>query len=122
MPMGSTRSYNEFMSAQILRNNTPAPPRRVNPNRIFFPRNLRDAIPDLPTCIGRDLVLDSMQGRPTRTPWFGKRVQLNLVAKETGKLKGEFVVQIDVAPEAARALAETLMRLADQAEQKTQHS
>src|SRR5580698_6134882 len=99
------------MPAQIPATSMPAERRRLHPNRIFFPRELRDAIPDLPTCIGRDLVVDSMSGRPTDNRWFGKRVQLSLVTKETGKLTGEFVVQIDFAPDAARALAQTLTRL-----------
>jgi hypothetical protein len=107
------------MPAQISGTSLPASRRRLHPNRIFFPRELRDAIPDLPTCLGRELAVEAVLGRPTSgTPWFGEGVQLNLVAKETGKLTGEFVVQIYFAPDAARALAETLTRLADQAERK----
>lgn len=40
-----------------------------------------------------------------------------MLVKETGKLNGEFVVVVDLQPEAARALAETLTRLADEAEE-----
>jgi hypothetical protein len=36
--------------------------------------------------------------------------------KETGKLTGEFTVFIDLQPEAARALAGTLVKLADEVE------
>ena len=99
--------------------NLPSKPglrRRLNPNRIFFPRALRDAIPDMPTCIGRDLVLDSMSGRAGNHFWFGPCVQLDLLAKETGKLTGEFPLRVSLSVEAARALADTLTRLAEQAE------
>jgi hypothetical protein len=106
------------MPAQIAATSVPASRRRPHPNRIFFPRELRDAIPDMPTCIGRELAVEAVLGRPSVTPWFGEGIQVNLVAKETGKLTGEFVVRIYLAPDAARALAETLTRLADQAEQK----
>jgi hypothetical protein len=89
--------------------------RRIIPNRILFPRNLREAIPDLPTCIGRELVIDSISGHPTHTPWFGDGVELRLITKETGKLKGEFKITVHLSPDAARGLAETLTQLADQA-------
>src|ERR1700691_3237664 len=104
------------MPAQISGASVPAPRRRINPNRILFPRNLREAIPDMPTCVGRELVVDSISGHPTRTPWFGDGVEVRIGAKETGKLKGEFVITVHLAPDAARGLAETLTRLADQAE------
>jgi hypothetical protein len=90
--------------------------RRPNPNRIFFPRALRDAIPDMPTCVGRDLVLDSMTGRGGNAAWLGPCVQLELLATETGKLTGQFPVKVSLSVEAARALAETLVKLAEQAE------
>jgi hypothetical protein len=50
--------------------------RRLNPNRIFLPRALRDAIPDLPTRVGRDLVLDSMSGRVADIFMIGQCIQL----------------------------------------------
>src|SRR6516162_3770542 len=50
--------------------------RRLNPNRIFLPRALRDAIPDLPTCVGRDLQLDSISGRVTDVLFLGRCIQL----------------------------------------------
>ena len=81
-----------------------------------FPRELREAIPDLPTCAGRVLELDSTTGSISRLYPNCPPVQLRMLVKETGKLKGEFVVFIDLQPEAARALAETLTRLADEAD------
>jgi hypothetical protein len=44
-------------------------------------------------------------------------VELKLVVKETGKLKGKFVVRMGLQVEAARQLAATLTQLADQAAQ-----
>jgi hypothetical protein len=81
-----------------------------------FPRELRDAIPDLPTCVGRMLNLDSITGNYSVTELFGPKVHLSLLVKETGKLKGKYTLRMDLTPEAARELAETLHRLADQAE------
>jgi len=80
-----------------------------------FPRELRDAIPDLHR--GRVLELDSISGTATHTLLFGRLVQLKLVVKETGKLSGEFVVGMALQIDAARQLAATLTRLADEAEQ-----
>jgi hypothetical protein len=102
------------MRAQIPDTSMPASRRRLRRNTIFFPRELRDAIPDLPTCLGRELAVESVRGRPAgNAPWFGEGVQLNLLAKETGKLSGEFVIRMYLAPDAARALADTLLQLAD---------
>jgi hypothetical protein len=89
--------------------------RRLNPNRIFLPRALRDAIPNLPTCIGRDLVLEGLSARVADSVFMGRCVQLELVAVETGKLTGQFPIKISLSVEAARALAENLTKLADQA-------
>ena len=80
----------------------------VGMNTIAFPTALREAIPDMPTSLGRVLKLDSVSAGPR----FGKRVSLSLVAQETGKLTGEFTVRIDLDPKAALALAETLTKLA----------
>ena len=77
-----------------------------------FPRDLRDAIPDLHG--GRILELDAIHGKATNTPFFGPLVHLKLTVQETGKLSGKFVVRMDLQPEAARELAATLKRLADQ--------
>lgn len=90
--------------------------RRLNQNRIFLPRALRDAIPDLPTCVGRDLELDSISGRVADVFLLGQCIQLELLATETGKLKGKFPVRVSLSIEATRMWAETLTRLADQAE------
>ena len=103
------------MSTELTRTSVPIPRRRGSPNTMAFPRALREAIPDLPTYVGRVLQIDSMNGRAVRTRLFGPRVLLNCVVKETGKLSGEFVVRIDLQPDAARALAATLTQLADQA-------
>ena len=81
-----------------------------------FPRELRAAIPDLPTYVGRVLELDAMSALPSNTRLYGPRVHLKFVVKETGNLHGEFVVRADLEVESARALAATLLQLADQAE------
>ena len=82
-------------------------------NTMAFPRELRGAIPDLHT--GRILELDSINGQTSNFP-FGAPVELKLVVKETGKLTGEFVVRMGLQIDAARTLAATLTRLAEQAE------
>jgi hypothetical protein len=107
------------MGKEVARAETPARRKRgsLSPyNTMSFPKELRDAIPDLPTCVGRVLQLDSTSGSATETDLYGPRVHLKMVVKETGKLKGEFVVAMDLLPDAARALAETLRRLADEVE------
>ena len=79
-----------------------------------FPRELREAISDLHT--GRALYLDSINGDASNTALLGALVELKLVVKETGKLSGQFVIRMDLQPEAARGLAATLIKLADLAE------
>jgi len=88
-------------------------PRRRR-NAMIFPRELRDAIPELHGA--RDLELDSIDGRSSNLVLFGPIVQLKLVVKETGKLKGRFVIGLDLQPEAARELAATLTKLAEVAQ------
>jgi hypothetical protein len=104
------------MSTELTRADVPVPRSRFSRNTMSFPRELRDAIPDLPTYVGRVLELDSMSAQPTNTQLFGPRVHLKLVVKETGKLNGEYTVRVDLQVESARALAATLIQLADQAE------
>ena len=58
-----------------------------------------------------------MNGQASNTGLYGPRVHLKWVVKETGKLSGKFVLNVDLKPDAARALAATLTQLADQAEQ-----
>jgi len=91
----------------------PAPLRAGFPNIMFFPTELREAIPDLPTCLGRVLDLTSVDGQ---NPAMGPPVELKLLVRETGKLTGEFTVTVGLHVEAARAMAEMLNRLADQAD------
>ena len=79
-----------------------------------FPRAIREAIPE--SNDGRILVLDSMSARAVNTRWTGPRVDSHFTLKETGKLDGEFVVLMNLEVEAVRALAATLLRLADEAE------
>src|SRR5712692_2385465 len=95
----------------------PVPLRRrtLNANRVFFPRELRDAIPERHR--GRDLVLDSITAVASNSIWMGPHIRLNLVVKETGKLTGEFTVSVSMEPDAARALGATLTDLADKAEE-----
>ena len=104
------------MSTELSRTDVPVPRARPPRNTMVFPRELREAIPDLPTYVGRVLELDSMSARPTNTDRYGPRVHLSLVVKETGKLKGEFTVRVDMEVESARALAATLNQLAEEAE------
>ena len=84
-------------------------------NTMGFPRELRNAIPDLHA--GRILELDSINGQASNTALFGRMVALKLVVKETGKLKARYVVRMDLQIDAARQLAATLTELADRAEQ-----
>ena len=83
-------------------------------NTIAFPRELREAIPDLHE--GRVLEIDSINGRSISTGLFGPLVELKVLVKETGKLTGKFVVRLGLQPDAARTLAATLTRLADRAD------
>ena len=95
------------------------PPRRryaLGGNLIGFPRELRDAIPDLPTSVGRFLEIESVHGDASETRLLGSRVHLRVVVKETGKLQGQFVIRIELEPAAARGLSETLAQLAARAE------
>ena len=78
-----------------------------------FPRELREAIPDLPTCVGRVLELASVSGSASETALFGPRVHLKLGLRETGKLRGQFTVRLDLEAEAARGLGETILRMAE---------
>ena len=86
------------------------------PNTMVFPQNLREAIPDLPTCTGRVLVLDAFDLHPINTDLAGPLVQAILSVKETGKLNGRYEILLDLKADAARLLAEKLTQLADQAE------
>jgi hypothetical protein len=83
-------------------------------NYMAFPRELREAIPDLHT--GRALELDSITGQSSNTFLFGPLVRLKLLVKETGKLSGQFIVRMDLQPDAARRLATELNKLADTAD------
>ena len=109
--------YTVFMSSELTKADVPIPRRPLSRNTMAFPRELRDAIPDLPTYVGRVLELDSMSAQPTHSHLFGPRVNLKLIVKETGKLHGEFTVRVDLQAESARALAATLIQLADKADQ-----
>jgi hypothetical protein len=97
------------MSKQLSRTTVARRYRLAPYNTIAFPRALRDAIPDLHG--GRVLKLDSVTAGVSRAEFFGDHIQLNLTARETGPLRGEFVVRVDLLPDAARTLAETLTRL-----------
>jgi len=103
------------MGTELTRKNIPPSRRLTYRSTMAFPRELRDAIPDLHA--GRVLELDSVNGLASNTALFGRRVSLKLLVKETGKLAGEFVVRMDLQVDAARKLAATLSQLADEAEQ-----
>ena len=105
------------MSAEVTRKHTGLPATRMRRrNYMTFPSELRNAIPDLPTYVGRALELSSTDGQASNTRLFGARVHLNLGLQETGKLKGRFTVRMDLEVEAARALAASILALADRAE------
>ena len=102
------------MKRELTRKNVPVPRSLRRRNTMAFPRELREAIPDLHA--GRVLELDSINGHSFNTTQFGPRVELKLVVKETGKLTGEYVLRMGLEVEAARKLAATLTQLADGAE------
>jgi hypothetical protein len=102
------------MGNELARKNNPVR-RLARRNYMAFPRELREAIPDLHT--GRALELDSINAQSSNTFLSGPVVQLKLLVKETGKLSGRFMVRMDLQPDAARKLAAELNRLADVAEQ-----
>jgi hypothetical protein len=105
------------MSKELARQSVPARRRyRFSSNRMTFPRELRDAIPDLPTYVGRVLEISAMDGDATNNVLFGPQVHLRFVVKETGKLAGEFSIRVDLQADAARTLAATISKLADEAE------
>jgi len=106
------------MGKKLARTETPARRRRgmPSPNTMSFPRGLRDAIPDTPACAGRVLELASTSGAVALTYPGCPPVELRLLTRETGRLTGEFVVVVNLQPQAARALAETLAKLADEAD------
>ena len=84
-------------------------------NLMTFPRALRDAIPTEPTMAGRVLDLSSIDASPTHT-FRGPRVQLRLMAEESGKLTGRFPLLMDLDVHAARLLAASLTEMANRAE------
>jgi hypothetical protein len=103
------------MSKELTRTGLPAKRRLPKSlNTILFPRELRDAIPDLPTYTGRLLELESIDAKLSETLLYGRRVHMKMTVVETGKLNGKFVVRVDLQADAARALADTLRQLADQ--------
>src|SRR5947209_5070324 len=102
------------MTKQLIRKSGPVQHRMVKRNTMSFPRELRAAIPDLHG--GRVLELDSITGAAGNTLLSGPMVELKLLVKETGKLKGEFVVRMGLQTEAARELAATLNKLAEEAD------
>ena len=106
-------SYANGMGKELA----PRGPARRLPRRNYmaFPRELRQAIPDLHA--GRALELDSIDAQSSNTLLFGPLVQLKLLVKETGKLSGQFVIRMALQPDAARKLAIELNKLADTADQ-----
>jgi hypothetical protein len=105
------------MSAEVVRKRKKVPAARVRRrNYMTFPRELREAIPDLPTYVGRALELASTDGSASNTMLFGACVHLDLGIQETGKLKGRYTVRMDLELEAARAMAASLLQLAERAE------
>jgi hypothetical protein len=84
-------------------------------NAMYFPKGLRDAIPDWENS-ARMLRLTNVDGNCSHTALRGRRVELSFHVEETGKLKGAFNVLADLEIEAARVLAATLEELVKRAE------
>lgn len=104
-------------SIQRTRREPTLPSRRWNPsNTMNFPQALRDAIPTMSRCWGRCLILAAVTGQALNSRFWGRRVRIKFQVEESGKLTGKFDVWMDVDPAAARGLARTLDRLADEAE------
>jgi len=108
--------HNLPMSRQLTKKHIPARRTLNLGNTMAFPRELRAAIPDLHA--GRVLELHSITGFASHSLFLGRLVHLQLAVKETGRLSGKFVVGMALQIEAARQLAATLTRLADEAEKK----
>lgn len=105
------------MSGEVTRKPTGLPATHMRRrNYMTFPKELRNAIPDLPTYVGRTLELSGIDGHASNTRLYGARINLNLGLQETGELKGRFTVRMDLEVEAARALAASILALADRAE------
>ncbi|MEO8026764.1 MAG: hypothetical protein ABI823_09825 [Bryobacteraceae bacterium] len=103
------------MRDQMISTAAPSKFRLARRNTMAFPRELRSAIPELHD--GRVLELDSIEGHAADVVLRGPEVQLKFLVKETGQLKGEFEVLMNLQPEAAHALAATLSELAKLAEE-----
>jgi hypothetical protein len=88
-------------------------PKFTMTNSVTFPRELRDAIPDHQPSAGRALKLESVDAQPANTVEWGRRVDIKLQVRETGKLNGVFDVWIDIEIDAAKALAETILAAAE---------
>jgi len=105
------------MSGEIIRKKAAPPaPRLRRRNYMTFPTELRNAIPDLPTYVGRSLELATTHGFASNTSLFGPAVHVELGIRETGRLTGRFTVRMDLEVVAARALAANLLELANRAE------
>src|ERR1035437_11043119 len=70
---------------------------RLTPyNTVAFPRAPREAIPDLPTCVGRVLKLDAIDGQASNTNLYGGRGHLDRErggVGERGDLGGRRVIK-----------------------------
>jgi hypothetical protein len=84
-------------------------------NAMYFPKDLRDAIPEWENS-ARMLNLAHIDGGCSHSDRGGKRVQINFHVEESGKLNGAFDVYADLEIEAARALAATLIELVKRAD------
>ena len=95
-------------------------PKMFRQNTMAFPQGLREAIPTMSGCWGRALALARIDGDCCNSALFGQQVRIRFQVEETGKLTGKFDVQACLNLEEARALAKTLLELADQAERMPQ--
>ena len=64
-------------------------------------------------------MFDSIRGWTGAIPFApGTRAQVQLIVHETGKLKGEFALSMDLDATTTRALGQFLIDLADRAEKQ----
>jgi len=103
------------MSEELSKPGSPPAPRGMTANNtIAFPRELREVVSELYD--GSALELAAINGHASNSLQFGPVVLLKLVARQTGKGEGEYVVVVSLRTDAARQLAATLTQLADEAD------
>ncbi|MFN7918832.1 MAG: hypothetical protein U0Q16_01975 [Bryobacteraceae bacterium] len=84
------------------------------PSNVTFPSKLREAIPE--RVDARMLNLTTMDAAPHNTLLIGSRVQVCLTVEESGRLSGRYPIFVDLETNAARALAHSILEMADRAD------